>query len=71
MAPASPDLPLPVTTALADIPVLALTEAVASGLWHGQATSLVPLPACIPGSANPNRGLARAVAGGRVTGLAV
>ena len=31
-APASPDLLLPVATALADIPALALTEAEASGL---------------------------------------
>ena len=39
--PASPDLLLPVATALADIPALALTEAEASGLQHGQAISLV------------------------------
>ncbi|MGH7154258.1 MAG: tRNA pseudouridine(55) synthase TruB, partial [Acetobacteraceae bacterium] len=35
--PASPDLLLPVATALADIPALALTEAEASSLLHGQA----------------------------------
>ena len=67
--PASPDLLLPVATALADIPALALTEAEATGLRHGQAISLVALMGRIPGSANPDRGLARAMAGGRVIGL--
>jgi tRNA pseudouridine55 synthase len=69
-APASPDLLLPVSTALADIPALALTEAEASGLRHGQAISLVTLMGRIPGSANPDGGLVRAMAGGRVVGLA-
>jgi tRNA pseudouridine55 synthase len=68
-APASPDLLLPVVTALADIPALALTEAEASGLRHGQAISLVTLMGRIPGSANPSGGLVRAMAGGRVIGL--
>ena len=40
-ARASPDLLLPVATALADIPALALTEAEAFGLSQGQAISLV------------------------------
>jgi len=69
-APASPDLLLPVATALADIPALALTEAEASDLRHGQAISLVTLMGRIPGSANPDGGLVRAMAGGRVVGLA-
>ena len=69
-APASPDLLLPVATALADIPALALTEAEASGLRHGQAISLVTLMGRIPGSADPAGGLVRAMAGGRVIGLA-
>jgi tRNA pseudouridine55 synthase len=69
-APASPDLLLPVVTALADIPALALTEAEASDLRHGQAISLVTLMGRIPGSADPDGGLVRAMAGGRVIGLA-
>jgi tRNA pseudouridine55 synthase len=69
-APASPDLLLPVATALADIPALALTEAEASGLRHGQAISLVMLMGRIPGSADPSGGLVRAMAGVHVIGLA-
>ena len=46
--PASPDLLLPVATALADIPALALTEAEVGGLRHGQAISLVTLMGRIP-----------------------
>jgi tRNA pseudouridine55 synthase len=68
--PASPDLLLPVATALADIPALALTEAEASGLKHGQAISLVTLMGRIPGNAEPSGGLVRAMAGSRVVGLA-
>jgi len=67
--PASPDLLLPVATALADIPALALTEAEAFGLSHGQAISLVTLMGRIPRAADPDRGLARAMAGSRVIGL--
>lgn len=67
--PASPDLLLPVTTALADIPALALTEAEAFGLSNGQAISLVDLMGRIPPTARPDGGLARAMAGGRVIGL--
>jgi tRNA pseudouridine55 synthase len=67
--PASPDLLLPVATALADIPALALTETEASGLSHGQAISLVTLMGRIPRAANPDGGLARAMAGSRVLGL--
>jgi tRNA pseudouridine55 synthase len=68
-APASPDLLLPVATALADIPALALTEQEAADLRHGQAISLVALMGRIPATADPNGGLARAMAGGRVIGL--
>jgi tRNA pseudouridine55 synthase len=66
---ASPDLLLPVATALADIPALALTEAEAADLSHGQAISLVTLMGRIPGNADPDGGLARAMAGSRVIGL--
>ncbi len=69
-APASPDLLLPVATALADIPALALTESEASDFRHGQAISLVTLMGRIPGTADPDGGLVRAMAGGRVIGLA-
>jgi tRNA pseudouridine55 synthase len=67
--PASPDLLLPVATALADIPALALTEAEAFFLSRGQALSLVDLMGRIPRAADPNGGLARAMAGTRVIGL--
>ena len=67
--PASPDLLLPVATALADIPALALTEAEAFFLSRGQALSLVDLMGRIPRTANPDGGLARAMAGTRVIGL--
>ncbi len=68
-APASPDLLLPVATALADIPALALTESEAFGLSNGQAISLVDLMGRIPQTADPDGGLARAMAGTRVIGL--
>jgi tRNA pseudouridine55 synthase len=67
--PTSPDLLLPIATALADIPALALTEAEAADLGHGQAISLVTLMGRIPRAADPDGGLVRAVAGGRVIGL--
>ena len=67
--PASPDLLLPVATALADIPALALTQAEAFGLSNGQAISLIDLMGRIPATAQPDGGLARAMAGGRVIGL--
>ncbi len=69
MSHASPDLLLPVVTALADIPALALTEAEAFGLSNGQAISLVDLMGRIPPGARPDGGLARAMAGERVIGL--
>ncbi len=68
-APASPDLLLPVATALADIPALALTESEVFGLSNGQAINLVDLMGRIPQTADPNGGLARAMAGTRVIGL--
>jgi tRNA pseudouridine55 synthase len=68
-APASPDLLLPVVTALADIPALALTEQEAADFRHGQAISLVALMGRIPATADPDGGLTRAMAGGRVIGL--
>ncbi len=67
--PTSPDFLLPVATALADIPALALTAAEAVSLSHGQAISLVDLMGRIPRTAAPDRGLARAMAGTRVIGL--
>jgi tRNA pseudouridine55 synthase len=67
--PASPDLLFPVATALVDIPALALTEREAAGLSQGQAISLASLIGRIPGSADPEGGLARAMAGSRVIGL--
>jgi tRNA pseudouridine55 synthase len=67
--PPSPDLLLPVATALADIPALALTEAEAMRLMQGQAFSLVDLMGRIPDAANPDGGLVRAMAGERFVGL--
>jgi len=67
--PASPDLLLPVATALADIPALALTEAEVAALSHGQAISLVTMMGRIPGNADPAGGSVRAMAGGRVVAL--
>jgi tRNA pseudouridine55 synthase len=66
---ASPDLLAPVATALADIPALALTEAEAVRLVHGQALSLVTLMGRIPDAAAPDGGLVRVMAGRRVVGL--
>ena len=68
--PPSPALLLPVTTALADIPALALTEAEAARLSFGQHIPLVELMGRVPREANPDGGLARAMVGGRLMGLA-
>ena len=68
-APASSRLLLPVATALADMPALALTEQEAIELRHGQAISLVDLMGRIPDAADPDGGLARAMIGGRVISL--
>src|SRR3954471_11391408 len=67
--PPSPDLLLPVATALADIPALALTQAEATRLMHGQELSLVDLMGRIPDAASPDGGLVRAMAGERFIGL--
>ena len=67
--PVSPDFLLPVATALADIPALALTEAEAFGLSHGQAISLVTLMGRIPRTNDSETGIVRAMAGNRVIGL--
>jgi tRNA pseudouridine55 synthase len=67
----SPDLLLPVETALADIPALAVTEAEAARLETGQALSLVAFMGRVPAAANPDGGLVRVLAGGRLIGLGV
>ncbi len=67
--PTSPDLLLPVATALADIPALALTTAEVGALRQGQAISLVVLMGRIPEAADPDGGAVRAMAGERVIGL--
>ncbi|WP_137126829.1 tRNA pseudouridine(55) synthase TruB [Roseomonas sp. HF4] len=61
---------LPVTMALADIPALDLSEAEAARLSFGQPISLVDLMGRIPAAANPDGGLARAMVGERLMGLA-
>lgn len=68
-SPASPDLLLPVATALADIPALALTGAEAAVMARGQALSLVALMGRIPAHADPSGGLVCAMAGGQALGL--
>ncbi len=67
--PVSPNFLIPVATALADIPALALTESEALGLSCGQAISLAALTGRLPCAAGPEGGLARAMAGDRVIGL--
>ncbi|WP_270936316.1 tRNA pseudouridine(55) synthase TruB [Falsiroseomonas oryzae] len=67
--PPSPDLLLPVTTALADIPALAVTAAEAIRLSQGQALSLVDLMGRVPDEADPAGGLVRVMAGGRLLAL--
>ncbi len=66
--PTSPDLLLPVLTALADIPALALTEEEAKSLANGQALCLSDLDGHAPATA-PCEGIVRAMAGERVVGL--
>jgi len=67
--PVSPDLLLPVTTALADIPALAVTEAEAARLQFGQAVNLVELMGRIPEPVPGYPPLVRAMAGNRLVGL--
>ncbi len=70
MPPASPSLLLPLTTALADIPALAVTREEETALREGQAISLVAFLGRIPDVASPEGGLVRIMAGERVIGLA-
>jgi tRNA pseudouridine55 synthase len=65
----SPDLLLPVATALADIPALAITDSEATRLMHGQALSLVDFMGRVPPEAEPDGGLVRLAAGKRLLGL--
>ncbi|WP_376099529.1 tRNA pseudouridine(55) synthase TruB [Roseomonas sp. CCTCC AB2023176] len=68
--PAPPPAPLlPVTTALDDIPALAVTESEAARLGFGQEISLVEFLGRVPPAANPDGGLVRALAGERLMGL--
>jgi len=64
------ELVRPLTTALDDIPALALTAAEAHALSQGQQISLVDLMGRIPDEANPDNGLVRVLAAGRVLALA-
>jgi tRNA pseudouridine55 synthase len=64
------ELVLPIETALDDIPALALTAYEAHALSNGQAISLVDLMGRIPDAANPDEGLVRVLAAGRVLALA-
>ena len=68
--PTSPDLLLPVATALADIPALALTEAEAFGLGMARRSAWSTLMGRIPGGCRPRWGLARAMAGEARVGFA-
>jgi len=61
---------LPLSTALDDIPALALNAAEFHALSQGQAISLVDLMGRIPDAANPDEGLVRITAAGRVAALA-
>jgi tRNA pseudouridine55 synthase len=63
------DLLLPLTTALDDIPALAMSEAEAARLQFGQAISMVEFMGRVPAAANPSGGLIRAMAGERFVGL--
>ncbi|TCH97418.1 tRNA pseudouridine(55) synthase TruB [Roseococcus sp. SYP-B2431] len=67
--PPSLDLLLPLTTALADIPALAVVEGEAARLSFGQALSLVDLMGRVPSEASPDGGLVRVMAGERFVGL--
>ena len=68
-AHASPDLLLPIATALADIPALALNAEEAGGLAHGRALSVDTLDLRIPELVASRTGLVRAMAGERVLAL--
>jgi tRNA pseudouridine55 synthase len=63
------ELVRPIETALDDIPALALTASEAHALSNGQAISLVDLMGRIPDGADPDEGLVRILAAGRVLAL--
>jgi tRNA pseudouridine55 synthase len=63
------ELVRPIETALDDIPALALTVSEAHALSNGQAISLVDLMGRIPDGADPDEGLVRVLAAGRVLAL--
>ena len=69
-ASALAELVRPLETALDDIPALALTAAETHALSQGQPISLVDLMGRIPDEANPDEGLVRVLAAGRVLALA-
>jgi tRNA pseudouridine55 synthase len=60
---------LPVETALADIPALALTGGEASRLSSGQALSLVSFFGRVPPEADPDGGIVRVLAGGKALAI--
>ncbi|WP_337875174.1 tRNA pseudouridine(55) synthase TruB [Elioraea sp.] len=60
---------LPVETALADIPALALTGGEASRLSSGQALSLVAFLGRVPPEADPDGGIVRIMAGGKALAI--
>jgi tRNA pseudouridine55 synthase len=60
---------LPVETALADIPALALTGGEASRLSSGQALSLVVFLGRVPPEADPDGGVVRVMAGGKALAI--
>jgi tRNA pseudouridine55 synthase len=68
--PPASEFLLPVETALADIPALALTGAESRPLLDGQAISLVPFIGRIPAAASPDNGLVRVTRDGRAIALA-
>lgn len=68
-AHASPDLLLPIATALADIPALALNAEEAGGLVHGRALAVATLGHRTPELVASRSGLVRAMAGERVLAL--
>jgi tRNA pseudouridine55 synthase len=61
---------LPIGTELDDIPALAATASEVHALSNGQAISLVDLMGRIPDDADPDNGLVRVLAAGRVLALA-
>jgi tRNA pseudouridine55 synthase len=66
---AASSLLLPVETALADIPALALTGGEASRLSSGQALSLVAFLGRVPPEADPDGGIVRVMAGGKALAI--